>query len=152
MNVAVPMSGGAVEVACLSMGNPHAVRFVDDVTAAPVASIGPEVERNALFPNGANVEFVHVTSPGRLEVRVWERGSGETRACGTGACAAAVAARLLHGCGENIDVVLPGGVLQVTWRGSLEDGRSVTMEGPARRVFAGDVDLDATLPAETIGS
>ena len=130
-----------VEAACLSMGNPHAVLFVDDPNAAPVRTLGPVIERHPAFPHGANVEFVRVESPGLVRMRVWERGSGETLACGTGACAAAVAARLLGGVRESVIVALPGGELLVEWAGSVDDEVPVFMTGPAVRAFDGEIDL-----------
>lgn len=135
-----------VEAACLSMGNPHAVLFVDDPASAPVTTVGPVIEHHELFPNKTNVEFVTVESPERVRMRVWERGSGETLACGTGACAAAVAARLLGGANDSVTVALPGGDLLVEWAGSLEDESPVYMTGPAVKSFEGDVDLPG-LPA-----
>ena len=137
-----PELGGDVDAACLSMGNPHAVLFVEDVANAPVASLGPHIETHDLFPRKTNVEFVAVDSPGHISMRVWERGAGETLACGTGACAAAVAARLLAGADEQIIVGLPGGDLAIEWAGNLDAESPVLMTGPAVRVFSGEVDLD----------
>jgi diaminopimelate epimerase len=131
-----------VEVACLSMGNPHAVVFVDDPPNAPVSILGPRLENHSAFPNKANVEFAHVASPRRIEMRVWERGSGETLACGTGACAVAVASRLLAGADERMSVALPGGELEIEWSGSLEDEQPVLMTGPAVKSFEGEIDLE----------
>jgi diaminopimelate epimerase len=128
-----------VEVACLSMGNPHAVMFVEDPHEAPVTTVGPALEHHAAFPNGANVEFVRVLSPQRIRMRVWERGSGETLACGTGACAAAVATRLLADAAEQIMVELPGGEVEVEWRGGLENEEPVYLTGAAMKVFEGDI-------------
>ena len=131
-----------IELACVSMGNPHAVLFTTDVQAAPVRSLGPLLERHQAFPLGTNVLFVDPSSPDQIRMRVWERGSGETLACGTGACAAAVASRLLAGTPEQTTVALPGGRLHIEWEGSLERERSVFMTGPAQRSFAGAVDLE----------
>jgi diaminopimelate epimerase len=131
-----------VELACLSMGNPHAVLFTTDVASAPVRSLGPLLEHNRAFPNGTNVLFVVPESASQIRMRVWERGSQETLACGTGACAAAVASRLLRGASEKIDVLLPGGRLSVEWDGSLERERPVFMTGPAQRSFDGSVDIE----------
>jgi diaminopimelate epimerase len=131
-----------VEATCLSMGNPHAVLFVDDPERAPVATLGPRLETHEAFPNRANVEFVRVVSPERVEMRVWERGVGETLACGTGACAAAVASRLIGGADAAMVVSLPGGELEIEWEGSLEDDKPVFMTGPAVRSFEGEVDLE----------
>lgn len=130
-----------VEAACLSMGNPHAVLFVDDPAAAPVATLGPVIEHHALFPKRTNVEFVRVESPGHIRMRVWERGSGETLACGTGACAAAVAARLVAGADGSVTVSLPGGELAIEWAGSSDRVEPVFMTGPATKVFEGEIAL-----------
>lgn len=143
LHLKVESSLGIQEVACLSMGNPHAVLFVDDPATAPVDSLGPELEHHPLFPNGTNVEFAAVRNRDRVDMRVWERGSGETLACGTGACAVAVAARLLQGTNEDTTVALPGGELLVSWGGSLEREAPVYLTGPAVKSFEGEVDLDA---------
>ncbi|MDP9225656.1 MAG: diaminopimelate epimerase [Actinomycetota bacterium] len=132
-----------VEIACLSMGNPHAVLFVEDPGEAPVTTLGPAIERHEAFPNGSNVEFVCVLSPERVRMRVWERGSGETLACGTGACASAVASRLLADAAERITVELPGGELEVEWHGSLEDKAPVFLTGPVTKVFEGEIGPEA---------
>ncbi|MCA1707455.1 MAG: diaminopimelate epimerase [Actinobacteria bacterium] len=132
-----------IEVACVSMGNPHAVLFVDEPNEEPVTILGPLIERHEAFPQGANVEFIAVESPTRVRMRVWERGSGETLACGTGACAAAVIARVLGGAEERVTVALPGGELQIEWVGSIGSASSVFMTGPAMRSFDGEVDLEA---------
>ena len=131
----------AVELACLSMGNPHAVMFVDDPATAPVLVLGPALENAPEFPNKTNVEFVRVDSPSHVTMRVWERGAGETLACGTGACAVAVASRLLRGTEEEVTVSLPGGDLLVEWQGSLEKEAPVFMTGPALRVFDGEIEI-----------
>jgi diaminopimelate epimerase len=136
-------SGEVIEAACVSIGNPHAVLFVEDPAAAPVTTLGPELEWNPLFPNGTNVEFIRVPSKDRVEMRVWERGSGETLACGTGACAVAVVAKLLAGADDNVTVSLPGGELEIEWIGSLENEQPIFMTGPVVKAFEGDVDLDS---------
>jgi diaminopimelate epimerase len=129
---------GTFEVTCVSMGNPHAVIWVDDVDEAPVETVGPVIETHPAFPNKTNVEFAQVTEGGLIRVRVWERGVGETLACGTGACATLVAASLA-GLVERAGVVeLPGGELVVRW---AEDGH-VYMTGPAEEVFTGVIALD----------
>jgi diaminopimelate epimerase len=133
--------GGSIEAACLSMGNPHAVLFVDEPATAPVASLGPLLEHHEAFPHRTNVEFVHVEAAGRIRMRVWERGVGETLACGTGACAAAVAARCLKGTNAHVSVELPGGRLDVDWDGSVENSRPVYLTGPALQNFDGVIDL-----------
>jgi diaminopimelate epimerase len=142
LHAKLEVEGEVVEATCLSMGNPHAVLFVDDPERAPVATLGPRLETHEAFPNRANVEFVRVVSPTRVEMRVWERGVGETLACGTGACAAAVASRLIGGAEAEMVVALPGGELEIEWEGSLGDDRPVFMTGPAVRSFEGEVDLE----------
>ncbi|MDQ4142784.1 MAG: diaminopimelate epimerase [Actinomycetota bacterium] len=134
---------GMFEAACLSMGNPHAVLFVDDPLTAPVTSLGPLLEHHPAFPNRVNVEFAAVEASDRVNMRVWERGSGETLACGTGACAVAVAARVLANADQKLTVVLPGGELEVEWRGSTETEAPVFLTGPAVESFRGDLDLEA---------
>jgi diaminopimelate epimerase len=130
-----------LDLTCLSLGNPHAVAFVDEPDDIDVPAIGSYIEHQDMFPNKANAEFVAVESPGRVRMRVWERGSGETLACGTGACAAAVAARLMRGVDEKVTVALPGGELEVEWTGSLEHDAPVLMTGPVAKSFEGEVDL-----------
>lgn len=128
-----------IEATVLSMGNPHAVLFVDDPTTAPVATLGPIIENLDVFPNGTNVEWARVDSPDHLTMTVWERGSGQTLACGTGACAVAVAARLIGGAEERVTVSLPGGDLEVEWSGSLEEEGTVFLTGPAEKSFTGEL-------------
>jgi diaminopimelate epimerase len=142
LHAKLEVDGEVVEATCLSMGNPHAVLFVDDPERVPVATLGPRLETHEAFPNRANVEFVRVVSPTRVEMRVWERGVGETLACGTGACAAAVASRLIGGAEAEMVVALPGGELEIEWEGSLGDDRPVFMTGPAVRSFEGEVELE----------
>jgi diaminopimelate epimerase len=139
LNVKINLEGQTLEITCLSMGNPHAVVFTEDPDS--LFALGPTIERHEMFPSGANVEFVTVESPHRVRARVWERGAGETLACGTGACAAAVAAHLVKTTEEKVVVALPGGDLDVEWSGSLEKEAPVYMIGPARKSFAGEVDL-----------
>lgn len=119
---------------CVSMGNPHAVCFVPEITDELVLGLGPEVERHPLFPARVNVEFVKVVSSTHLQMRVWERGSGETWACGTGACAVAVAASRAGLAGRQVTVSLRGGDLRIDWR---EGDDEVLMTGPATIVFTG---------------
>ncbi len=130
------VSGETYRVTCVSMGNPHCVIFVDDVAGAPVTTLGPAIEHHPLFPARTNVEFLRVAAPDLLEMRVWERGSGETLACGTGAAASVVAAHLTGRSGREATVKLRGGDLWFEWR---EDDR-VFMTGPAVEVFSGEVD------------
>ena len=118
----------------VSMGNPHAVTFIDQpVEEFPLHNIGPLVERHPIFPRRVNFEIVNVRDAGNLDARVWERGSGETMACGTGACAIGVASRLLGHTGDRVAVKLPGGTLNIEWDGAGE----VYLEGPAAEVFSG---------------
>ena len=118
----------------VSMGNPHAVTFIDQPVAEfPLRNIGPLVERHPIFPDRVNFEIVNLRADGQLDARVWERGSGETMACGTGACAIAVASRLLGHTGDHAAVHLPGGALNIAWDGAGE----VYLEGPAVEVFNG---------------
>lgn len=142
LHAKLELPDGIVEAACLSIGNPHAVLFVDDPESAPVTTLGPVIEKNPAFPHGANVEFARVEAPRRVTMRVWERGSGETMACGTGACAVAVAARLLGGAESNMTIVLPGGELEIEWKGTLEIESPILMTGPAVKSFDGEIALD----------
>ncbi|MBE3075673.1 MAG: diaminopimelate epimerase, partial [Actinobacteria bacterium] len=129
---------GTVNVTVVSMGNPHAVIWVDDVDTAPVATIGPLVENHPAFPHKTNVEFAEtLLDEHRIRVRVWERGVGETLACGTGACATLVASVLGRRTGRTATIELPGGELTVAW---APDGH-VYMTGPAEQVFEGVIDL-----------
>jgi len=137
---ALTVHGEPVQAAAVSMGNPHCVLIVDDAATAPVADWGPVIERDVLFPARTNVEFVQVLSPDRVRMRVWERGAGITRACGTGACAAAVAAHRRGLTGRQTDVVLDGGTLRIAWRASDDH---VLMTGSASHAFTGDIDLGA---------
>ncbi len=141
LHMTLDTSAGRLAATCLGMGNPHTVLFVEDPTTAPVTTLGPEIERSAPFPNGTNVEWVAVESPRRVRMTVWERGSGATLACGTGASAVAVASRVLRGADESMTVTLPGGDLQVEWSGSTEREAPVYMTGPAVRAYEGTVDL-----------
>jgi diaminopimelate epimerase len=126
-------AAGDVSVTCVSMGNPHAIVWVDDVDEAPVTTLGPLVETADVFPRKTNVEFAQVTAPDRIRLRVWERGVGETLACGTGACATLVAASLTGRTGRRATVELPGGELDIEWAGN----NHVWMTGPAQNVFEG---------------
>jgi diaminopimelate epimerase len=121
---------------CVSMGNPHVVFFVDDIAAAPVTTAGPLIERHPLFPEHVNVGFAQIIDRGRIRLRVWERGAGLTKACGTGACAALVAAARRDLTDRMAVVVVDGGELLIEWR--AEDGH-VLMTGPAAVDFAGEL-------------
>jgi diaminopimelate epimerase len=131
-------SAGVFKVTCVSMGNPHCVLWVDDVDEAPVAEVGPLIETHPAFPNKTNVEFAQLLDEDIIKLRVWERGVGETLACGTGACATAVAATLTCRIGREATVELPGGELAIRWS---EEG-SVFMTGPATEVFRGTLVLE----------
>ena len=125
------------DVAVLSMGNPHAVQRVDDIDIAHVESIGPRVEQHSRFPNKVNAGFMQVVSRSRIRLRVYERGAGETLACGTGACAAVVAGVRLGWLDAQVDVQARGGTLTIDWPGN----GNVLMTGPAETVFEGDIEL-----------
>ena len=124
-------------ITCVSMGNPHAVIFVGDVGSFEVGRYGPVIERHDLFPNRINVEFIQVLGPDRLKMRVWERGAGETMACGTGASAAAVAANLNRFTGKKVTVSVLGGDLEIEWGAD----NHVYMTGPAEEVFEGRIEI-----------
>jgi diaminopimelate epimerase len=132
--------GGEIHrVTCVSMGNPHCVLFVSDVDELDLAAVGPRFEHHERFPKRINTEFVQVLSPTEVRMRVWERGSGETAACGTGACAAAVAAALIRRTGRRVRVHLLGGDLDIDWRSDDH----VSMRGEAVEVFTGELELPA---------
>ncbi|WP_394789861.1 diaminopimelate epimerase [Rhodoferax sp.] len=130
--------GAMFSVAVVSMGNPHAVHFVDNVEAAPVAVQGPLVQSQPCFPNGVNVGFMQIVSRSQIKLRVYERGAGETLACGTGACAAVVAGIRLGLLDARVDVDTHGGRLTIAWAGM---GQPVLMTGPATTVFEGSIAL-----------
>jgi diaminopimelate epimerase len=125
--------------AACSMGNPHATLFVADIDAAPITTLGPAIENSPIFPERANVGFAQILAPDRIRLRVWERGAGLTRACGSGACAALVNAVRLGLAENRAELVLDGGTLMIEWR---PDGH-VLMSGPAATSFLGTVDLEA---------
>ncbi len=135
----LPASIATVHVAVLSMGNPHAVQWVDDIDAAPVALQGPLIEQHPAFPNRVNAGFAQLMDRTHIRLRVFERGAGETLACGTGACAAVVAGIRLGLLDARVDVATRGGNLTICWSGAL--GTSVQMTGPAVTVFEGAVEL-----------
>ena len=137
-DVSLPLCGGTV-CTPVSVGNPHAVVFTDDAEKAPVDSLGPRIERDPFFPEGVNVEFVSVKSADRIRMRVWERGSGVTMACGTGACASVSAAVKKGFClpGIPVSVELDGGVLEIT----VGTNGAVRMTGPAETVFEGEAEI-----------
>ena len=135
----VDADGERITITPVDVGNPHAVIFVDDAEAAPLTTLGPVIEHHAAFPGGVNVEFVQVLRRNELRMRVWERGSGVTLACGTGACASAAAAAARGPCdyGEEIKVHLDGGILRIT----VSPDGTVTMEGPCEFVYEGDTEI-----------
>jgi diaminopimelate epimerase len=130
-------------VSCVSMGNPHCVTFVDDVATYPVTEVGPRVEHHPAFPRRTNVEFVQVMDRTRAKMRVWERGAGETQACGTGACASVVAGHLAGRLGRQVTMELLGGELEIEWA----DDDHVLMTGPAEEAFRGEFDPEALIAA-----
>jgi diaminopimelate epimerase len=135
VNFPIALDGKKVNITALSMGNPHVVIFVDNVDEIDLPKIGQKVEHHPLFPKRTNTEFVQVISPNQLKMRVWERGSGETLACGTGACASTVAAVLTGQAERNITMELAGGTLFIEWS---ETDNHVYMTGPATTVFEGN--------------
>ncbi|EPJ2811734.1 diaminopimelate epimerase [Pseudomonas putida] len=132
------VDGQLHSIAAVSMGNPHAVLRVDDVRTAPVHELGPKIENHPRFPQRVNAGFIQVIDRHRANLRVWERGAGETQACGTGACAAAVAAISQGWMDSPVSLDLPGGRLHIEWAGP---GKPVVMTGPAVRVYEGQVRL-----------
>lgn len=138
LSYTLEVAGKEYQIGALSMGNPHAVLQVEDVKNAPVTTLGPLIERHARFPRGVNVGFMRIVDRANIELRVFERGAGETLACGSGACAAMVVARLRGQVDDKVTVTLPGGRLQIAWCGA---GEEVRMTGPATSVYEGDIEL-----------
>lgn len=139
--VAEPLEikGRSYDITCVSMGNPHCITFIgEDVRNFPLEAVGPVFEKHELFPERVNTEFINVIDKDHLRMRVWERGSGETLACGTGACAVAVASYLNGFTGRSVDIELLGGHLEVVYD---EKTNHVFMTGPATEVFSGEIDL-----------
>lgn len=134
----IEVDGRPVEIGAVSMGNPHAVLRVDDVETAPVARLGPAIERHASFPKRVNVGFMQIVARDRIYLRVFERGVGETLACGTGACAAVAVGRKAGRLAERVAVRLPGGMLEVHWPGP---GERLWLQGPAAVAFEGEVEV-----------
>ena len=135
VNEAVEIGGAKLLMTCVSMGNPHAVFFCDDVEAVELEKTGSLIENHELFPQRVNAHFVKIESPGEFTMRTWERGSGITMACGTGACACTVAGVLTGRCERVVIAHLPGGDLELNW---CEDDNCVYMTGPAVEVFTGE--------------
>lgn len=134
INCNIEVGGQSWSVTCVSMGNPHCITFVPDVSAIALERLGPQFENHSAFPQRTNTEFIEVVRPDFLKMRVWERGAGATLACGTGACAALVAGVLTGNCASKATVELPGGPLWIEWS---ESEQTVWMMGPAQKVFAG---------------
>ncbi len=139
LDVPLEVEGETVRVSCVSMGNPHAVVYVDDPDRAPVERLGPAIENHPAFPNRVNVEFVTPLSRSRISQRTWERGTGETLACGSGACAVAVVSMLRNLVDRSVTIELRGGELQLRWDSEAD---SVFMTGPAAEVFTGSYPID----------
>jgi diaminopimelate epimerase len=138
MNPVIGIDVMGYEGTAVSMGNPHFVIFVDKITDKQVLTDGPEIEKNPIFPNKTNVEFIEVLDSKTLKMRVWERGTGETLACGTGACASAVAAVLNNFIERSVSIQLLGGTLHIDWK---KDTDRVVLTGPAVEVFRGTYDF-----------
>ena len=128
------VAGKFWSVTCVSMGNPHCITFVEDVSIIDLAKIGPEFEHHPVFPERTNTEFIQVISPKYVKMRVWERGAGATLACGTGACASVVAGVLTQKSDRLVTVELPGGCLEIEWSTT---NQKIYMTGPAEKVFTG---------------
>ncbi len=135
-NVSLEVNGQKLSCIPVDMGNPHAVFFCGDIDSVPLATLGASIERNSLFPDGVNAEFVQVLSSTKIRMRVWERGSGITMACGTGACASVAAAIFKGDCEKNVWVAveLDGGILQI----KIDEKGGVLMQGPAEFVYEGE--------------
>lgn len=136
-------SAATILIAVVSMGNPHAVQLVDDVDTAPVAQTGPLIESHPRFPQRVNAGYLQIVNRGEVRLRVYERGAGETLACGTGACAAVVAGIRLGLLDARVQVHTRGGLLTIDWAGGLQD--PVFMTGPATTVFEGEIDIPDAL-------
>jgi len=134
IDVPLEVGGKSWQVTCVSMGNPHCITYVEDVSAIPLELIGPQFEHHSAFPKRTNTEFIQVVRPDYIKMRVWERGAGATLACGTGACASVVAGVLTGKCDRTCTVELPGGCLDIEWS---EIDQRIYMTGPAQRVFTG---------------
>lgn len=137
VNAPLEVAGQTWQVTCVSMGNPHCITFVEDVAAINLATLGPQFEHHAAFPQRTNTEFIQVVRPDYLKMRVWERGAGATLACGTGACATVVAGVLTGKSDRKCTVELPGGSLEIEWA----ENQRLYMTGPAKKVFTGKVCL-----------
>ncbi|GBG13797.1 diaminopimelate epimerase [Novimethylophilus kurashikiensis] len=134
------LNGSSIEISAVSMGNPHAVQIIDDLDTAPVAQQGPLIEHHPRFPNRVNAGFMQIVDRSHIRLRVYERGAGETLACGTGACAAAVSGMARGLLDADVTVSTRGGDLRIRWQG---EGHPVLMTGPAVVVFSGEIELGA---------
>jgi len=135
----IPLEEGSLsDPTAVNLGNPHATFFVDDISVVPLENLGPKLEINPIFPERANIGVAQIINRSKIRLRVWERGAGLTLACGTGACAALVAAHRRQLCSRNVEVQLDGGILKIQW----QDNDHVIMTGPASTAFAGEIDLD----------
>ena len=137
--MSITIDGNEVVLIPVSVGNPHAVIFVNDIKTAPLTTLGPKIEHHEVFPDGVNVEFVEVLAEDKLRMRVWERGSGVTLACGTGACASVMAAISANYChyDETISVELDGGILKI----QIDFDNTILMTGPAETIYEGETDI-----------
>lgn len=138
INKPVKVDGKTFNIICVSMGNPHAVTFINDTDNLEIEKIGPKFENNEIFPDKVNTEFIQIIDKKTVKMRVWERGSGETFACGTGACASVVASVLNRLTENKVTVKLLGGELEIEYN---QDENTVYMTGPARVVFTGEYDI-----------
>lgn len=143
INENVTIGGREYRMTCVSMGNPHAVVYLDDIKSLNLPVIGPEFENNPMFPDRTNTEFIHIINRHELDMRVWERGSGETMACGTGACAAAVSSILNNYTDNEVLVHLLGGDLKIRYDDKEGGSGHVFMAGPAETVFEGSIEVAA---------
>lgn len=143
LDVAIEALGDALRASAVSIGNPHCVVYVDAVDAVEIERIGPALENHPAFPNRTNVEFVEVVSTRELRQRTWERGTGETLACGSGACAVGAVSMLLGHCERDVEIALRGGTLRIEWPNA---DAHITMTGPATHVFRGRIDLAGSMP------
>jgi diaminopimelate epimerase len=130
------IDGSIYNISCVSLGNPHAVLFVEELSDELVMKVGPKIENHSIFPERTNVEFVKVENRNKIKVRVWERGSGETLACGSGASAAGVISIYTKKTNEKIEILMHGGLLVVEWMGG-----NVILTGPAKEVFRGEIEI-----------
>lgn len=135
LSYGLELENSIVEIGAISVGNPHAVLLVEDIATAPVATIGPMIENHVLFPERVNVNFMQVLDRNTIKLRVYERGTGETLACGSGACASVAVGRLWNLLDEKVTVEFPAGKLMITWNDRTD---SIFMTGPAEEVFIGD--------------